>query len=114
MTGKETSKPSAGEIETVRKNCKTELDHVGEANYDSTYTAKAFEDSYIERVWRVGVSMSGNPVDNSVNYIVTTLKWRKEVGAESVKNQSTKPSLREGLSTLETETQTVVSCSSLA
>jgi len=80
MTNKKsTDQPITPELEELRKNLSAELEKVGKENIFESDVVKVTEDKYLERVWRQVSASSGNQVDNAVKYLVSLLKWRKEM-----------------------------------
>jgi len=53
------------------------------------------EDDYVRKFFRHTLDLPGDPVENAVNMMVNTLKWRKDFGAGSIRESDFPPEMLE-------------------
>jgi len=96
MPGIENQKPSSEEKALVISKAGKLLESVGFDHYSKVDIDKLQQDEVVEQFWLHTHYLSGNQVDETVEMIEKTFKWRKEFGANEISKESLNPKLLNG------------------
>ena len=99
MPGIENQKPTAEEKAQVISKARKLLESVGLDSYSKVDIDKLEQDEVVEQFWlhtAQYLSGSGNQVDETVEMIEKTFKWRKEFGANEIVKESLNEKLVNG------------------
>ena len=89
--GVEGAPPSAGEIQEVRQKLARSLSEVEAGGGDMERLNT--DDKYLTKFWRHVFDHPGTQTEATVKMILNTLKWRKEMGASSIRDEDFPPGL---------------------
>ena len=77
--------PTLAQIETIRNEFKEKIGTVGEELFDERDVDKLMKDNlYVSRFWIHAFFIPGDRVENAVNLVTDTFKWRKEFGVNDI------------------------------
>ena len=88
MPGTEGKKPSPEEIALVRARAKEMFVNGGLENYSQVDINKLQQDEVVELFWLHTYWLSGDQVDETVDMIEKTFRWRKEFGVNEIRRES--------------------------
>ena len=88
MPGIENQKPSCDEIAKVRENTAEIFEKYGHENYCEVDISKLQQDEVVEQFWLHTYWLSGEQIDETVDMIERTFKWRKEFGVNMIRKES--------------------------
>lgn len=92
--GVEGAPPSAGEIQEVRQELARRLSEAEAGEVDQGDLERLnTDDRYLTKFWRHVFDHPGTQTEAAVKMIVNTLKWRKEMGASSIRDEDFPPGL---------------------
>eukprot|EP00091_Calanus_sinicus_P021438 TRINITY_DN6356_c0_g1_i1.p1 TRINITY_DN6356_c0_g1~~TRINITY_DN6356_c0_g1_i1.p1 ORF type:complete len:183 (-),score=77.19 TRINITY_DN6356_c0_g1_i1:327-827(-) len=81
----EETPPSAEQIEIVLEGVKNKIEDEGKELFHEKDIDKLLSgDKYVTRFWIHTFFMPGNRVENTVNMVINTFKWRKEFGLHDI------------------------------
>jgi len=85
MSKKEGVDPSPIEIETIKKEVIKAIEEFGQENIipDDLIRLET-NDDYVKRFFKHVFHLPGNQVDEAVNMIIETFKWRKKFGVDEI------------------------------
>ena len=86
--GVEGAYPTAGEIQEVRQELARRLSEtdMGEVEQEDLERLNT-DDKYLSKFWRHVFDHPGTQTEAAVKMILNTLKWRKEWGASSIREE---------------------------
>ena len=77
--------PSLGQVETVRAGTRDRIGGEGEDRFDPRDVAKLMaDDGFVARFWIHAFFIPGDRVENAVNLVIDTFKWRKDFGVNDI------------------------------
>ena len=77
--------PTLEQIQTLRNEIKERIGVEGEGMLDNRDVDKLMkEDGYIARFWIHSFFIPGDRVENAVNLVIDTFKWRKDFGVNDI------------------------------
>ena len=92
--GVEGAPPSAGEIQEVRQELARRLTEAEAGEVDQGDLERLnIDDKYLTKFWRHVFDHPGTQTEAAVKMILNTLKWRKEMGASSIREEDFPPGL---------------------
>jgi len=96
MPGIENQKPSGEEISQVREQASKLFEKNGLHNYSQEDISRLQQDEVVDQFWLHTYWFSGEQLDETVNMIEKTFKWRKDFGVNQISKESLKNELLEG------------------
>jgi len=96
MPGIENQKPSGEEISQVREQASKLFEKNGLHNYSQEDISRLQQDEVVDQFWLHTYWFSGEQIDETVNMIEKTFKWRKDFGVNQISKESLKNELLEG------------------
>ena len=77
--------PSLAQVETVRAGTRDRIGGEGEDRFDPRDVAKLMaDDGFVARFWIHAFFIPGDRVENAVNLVIDTFKWRKDFGVNDI------------------------------
>ena len=77
--------PSLAQVETVRAGTRDRIGGEGEDRFDPRDVAKLMaDDGFVSRFWIHAFFIPGDRVENAVNLVIDTFKWRKDFGVNDI------------------------------
>lgn len=77
--------PTLTQIETIRNEFKEKITSIGSDLFDERDIDKLMKDNlYVSRFWIHAFFIPGDRVENAVNLVTDTFKWRKEFGVNDI------------------------------
>ena len=77
--------PSLAQVETVRAGTRDRIGGEGEDRFDPRDVAKLMADEgFVARFWIHAFFIPGDRVENAVNLVIDTFKWRKDFGVNDI------------------------------
>ena len=77
--------PTLDQIQTVRNEIKERISVEGEGMFDTRDVDKLMrEDRYLARFWIHSFFIPGDRMENAVNLVIDTFKWRKDFGVNDI------------------------------
>ena len=77
--------PTLAQIETIRNEFKEKISSIGSDLFDERDIDKLMKDNlYVSRFWIHAFFIPGDRVENAVNLVTDTFKWRKEFGVNDI------------------------------
>jgi len=96
MPGILNQKPSTEEMALVISKAKKLIESVGVDTYSKVDIEKLQQAEIVEQFWLHTYYLSGNQVDETVDMIEKTFRWRKEFGANEIRKESLNQKLVDG------------------
>ena len=96
MPGIENQKPSGEEISQVREQASKLFEKYGLHNYSQEDISRLQQDEVVDQFWLHTYWFSGEQLDETVNMIEKTFKWRNDFGVNQISKESLKNELLEG------------------
>merc|ERR1712202_16892 len=93
MPGMEGQKPSTEQIALVRAKSKEMFVNGGLENYSQVDINKLEQDELVELFWLHCFWLSGEQMDETVDMINKTFRWRKEFGVNELNRESVRQKL---------------------